>query len=406
MSEINELNVDPAAAAAASQPSPKRPPSLFARVLGVFVSAALIGVGGAYSLGVIGASASGAATKTTTVSQTAPLSAVPQSASATSGAALDAQGLAAKVDPAIVDVNTIFVSGNASGQAAGTGIILTSNGEVLTNNHVVEGATSISVQIHGRPGSYAAQVLGVDPTADVALIQVENVSGLPTATLADSSTVTVGEPVAAIGNAGGVGGTPSLNTGAVVALDQSITAAGGATPEHLTNLIESNAVIAPGDSGGPLVNAAGQVIGMTTAGQSSSRSSASAIGFAIPTDRALPIVNQVRAGQASSTVILGQVGYLGVRVTDLSSALARQLGLAAGVGALVTGVINGSPAAAAGLGRYAVITRVAGSTVTSAGALGDVLHGYKPGDQVQLTWLDPSGASHVTMVTLTTGPAI
>src|SRR5438309_231844 len=131
MSEINELNVDPAAAAAASQPSPKRPPNLFARVLGVFVSAALIGVGGAYSQGVIGASASGAATKTTAVSQTAPLSAVPQSASATSGAALDAQGLAAKVDPAIVDVNTIFVSGNASGQAAGTGIILTSNGEVL-----------------------------------------------------------------------------------------------------------------------------------------------------------------------------------------------------------------------------------------------------------------------------------
>jgi S1-C subfamily serine protease len=218
--------------------------------------------------------------------------------------------------------------------------------------------------------------------------------------------VGAGEAVAAIGNAGGVGGTPSFSSGTVVAVNQSITASGGSAPEHLTGMIESNATIAPGDSGGPLVNASGQVIGMTTAGQASYRSSASALGFAIPSNKALAIVNQVRSGQASSEVILGQVGYLGVRVTDLSSALARQLGLAASVGALVTGVVNGSPAAAAGLGRYAVITEVSGQTISSASTLGNVLHAYKPGDRVQITWTDPSGASHATSVTLTTGPAI
>jgi S1-C subfamily serine protease len=403
MLETHDLNVDQVAGAA---PPEKRPPSLRWRITALSAAAGVIAMAGAYGLGVLGTNAYPASAVTTSANQTTPLLSQPQSAAAVSGGAIDAQAVAAKVDPAVVDINTLFVSGNGSGQAAGTGIILTSNGEVLTNNHVVEGATSISVHVQGRSGSYPAQVLGVDPTADVALIQIEGVSGLPTATLADSSTVGAGEAVAAIGNAGGVGGTPSFSSGTVVAVNQSITASGGSAPEHLTGMIESNATIAPGDSGGPLVNASGQVIGMTTAGQASYRSSASALGFAIPSNKALAIVNQVRSGQASSEVILGQVGYLGVRVTDLSSALARQLGLAASVGALVTGVVNGSPAAAAGLGRYAVITEVSGQTISSASTLGNVLHAYKPGDRVQITWTDPSGASHATSVTLTTGPAI
>jgi S1-C subfamily serine protease len=403
MLETHDLNVDQVAGAA---PPEKRPPSLRWRITALSAAAGVIAMAGAYGLGVLGTNAYPASAVTTSANQTTPLLSQPQSAAAVSGGAIDAQAVAAKVDPAVVDINTLFVSGNGSGQAAGSGIILTSNGEVLTNNHVVEGATSISVHVQGRSGSYPAQVLGVDPTADVALIQIEGVSGLPTATLADSSTVGAGEAVAAIGNAGGVGGTPSFSSGTVVAVNQSITASGGSAPEHLTGMIESNATIAPGDSGGPLVNASGQVIGMTTAGQASYRSSASALGFAIPSNKALAIVNQVRSGQASSEVILGQVGYLGVRVTDLSSALARQLGLAASVGALVTGVVNGSPAAAAGLGRYAVITEVSGQTISSASTLGNVLHAYKPGDRVQITWTDPSGASHATSVTLTTGPAI
>jgi S1-C subfamily serine protease len=363
---------------------------------------ALIGVVGVLLLGSNTASAG----SSTELSATAPIVAVPQPASAFSGARVQASTVAAKVDAAVVDVNTVFQSATGSGTAAGTGIILTSTGEVLTNNHVVEGATSISVTIAGRAGSYTATVIGVDPTADVALIQINGVSGLPTAILADSSTLQTGESVVAIGNAGGVGGAPSVSQGTIVALGQSITATGGATPEQLTGLIQSNATIAPGDSGGPLVNSAGQVVGMITAGQSTSRNGATQVGFAIPTDNALAVVNQIRAGQASAQVILGQVGYLGITVTDITPAIAVQLGLNTTAGALVVGVATGSPADQAGFGQYAVITVVAGNVIGSTTDLGNVLHSYKPGDQVQVTWTDQASASHTSTITLTTGPAI
>jgi S1-C subfamily serine protease len=340
------------------------------------------------------------------LSATAPIIAVSQPASALNGGGVQASTIAANVDPAVVDINTVFQSASGSGTAAGTGIILTSTGEVLTNNHVVEGATSIMVTIAGHAGSYTASVIGVDPTADVALIQVNGVSGLPVATLADSATLQVGETVVAIGNAGGAGGTPSVTEGTIVALDQSITASGGATPEQLTGMIQSNASIAPGDSGGPLVNSAGQVVGMVTAGQSTSRNGATNIGFAIPADNALAVVNQIRAGQASSQVILGQIGYLGVSVTDLTPAIGAQLGLNITSGALVVGVGTGSPADQAGMARYGVITDVAGTPIGSTTDLGNVLHVYKPGDQVQVTWTDQASMSHTATITLTTGPAI
>jgi S1-C subfamily serine protease len=342
----------------------------------------------------------------TVLSATAPIAAVPQSASAFGGAGVQASAVAAMVDPAVVDINTVFQSGSGSGTAAGTGIVLTSTGEVLTNNHVVEGATSITVSIAGRAGTYTATVMGVDPTADVALIQVNGVSGLPTATLADSSTLQAGETVVAIGNAGGVGGAPSVSQGTIVALGQSITASDGSSSEQLTGVIQSDAAISPGDSGGPLVNAAGQVVGMITAGQSTSRNGATQIGFAIPTDDALAVVNQIRAGQAGSQVILGQVGYLGISVTDLTPAMAAQLGLNMTSGALVVGVITGSPADQAGLGQYSVITDVAGNSIASTTDLGNVLHSYKPGDQVQLTWTDRASTTHTATITLTTGPAV
>ena len=383
-------------------PPVKQPPSLAWRAGALAVAAAVIAMAGAVGLGLGGATASGSSV----LSANAPLVSVPQAPSAATGAGVDVQAIAAAVDPTVVDINTVFQSAGASGQAAGTGIILTSSGEVLTNNHVVEGATSITVTIAGHPGSYAAQVLGVDPTADVALVQVEGVSGLPTATLADSSTLTTGEPVVAIGNAGGVGGTPSVSQGMIVALNLSITASSGTSSERLTGLIQSNATIAPGDSGGPLVNSAGQVIGMTTAGQSSRQSTSTTVGFAIPSNAALAIVNQVRAGQASPQVILGQVGYLGVKVTDLTAQTASRLGLQQTSGALVVGVISGSPAQSAGLGRYSLITAVAGSSIASAADLGNALHSHQPGDQVKLTWVTPSGSAQTATVTLTNGPGI
>ncbi|MDQ6879002.1 MAG: trypsin-like peptidase domain-containing protein [Candidatus Dormibacteraeota bacterium] len=202
---------------------PRRGPRRLAIVATVV---ALIGLMAVILLGSNTASAG----SSTVLSATAPIAAVPQPASALGGASVQASAVAARVDPAVVDINTVFQTAGGSGTAAGTGIILTPTGEVLTNNHVVEGSTSITVQTAGRAGSYTAYVMGVDPSADVALIQIQGVSGLPTATLADSSTLLKGESVVAIGNAGGVGGAPSVTQGTIVALGQSITATGGATP--------------------------------------------------------------------------------------------------------------------------------------------------------------------------------
>ena len=388
--------------AAGSAPPPKSHRRLWRRLLAFSVTVALVAVIGAAFLRTNTATAG----TSTVLSATAPIVAVTQPASAYSGGALQASAIAATVDPAVVDINTVFQTATASGSAAGTGIIITSTGEILTNNHVVEGATSISVTIAGSATPYAARVLGVDPTADVALIQVDGVTGLPTATLANSSTLQTGEAVVAIGNAGGVGGAPSVSQGTIVALGQSITAGGGTTPEQLSGLILSNASIAPGDSGGPLVNSAGQVVGMITAGQSTSQNASTTIGYAIPTSNALSVVNQIRAGQASSAVILGQVGYLGISVTDLTPAIAAQLGLNATSGAVVVGVLSGSPAELAGLAQGAVITDIGGTPIGSSADLGNALHIHKPGDQAQVTWTDQAGTSHSTTITLTTGPAI
>ena len=386
-----------------SAPPPKAQPRRGARRLAF--GATLVALIGMVSVLLLGSN-SASAGNSTVLSATAAIAAVSQPASALGGGSVQASTIAARVDPALVDINTVFQTASGSGTAAGTGIILTSTGEVLTNNHVVDGATSITVQIAGGTAAYTASVIGVDPTADVALIQVNGVSGLPTATLADSSTLQAGETVVAIGNAGGVGGTPSVSQGTIVALGQSITATDGANSEQLTGVIQSNATIAPGDSGGALVNAAGQVVGMITAGQSTSRSGATQIGFAIPTDNALAVVDQIRAGQASSQVILGQVGFLGVSVTDLTPAIAAQLGLNTTSGALVVGVVSGSPADQAGMGQYFVITNVGGTPISSTTDLGSVLHAYKPGDQVQVTWTDQASTSHSATITLTTGPAI
>jgi S1-C subfamily serine protease len=309
--------------------------------------------------------------------------------------------VADKVSPAVVDINTVIGRG---GQAAGTGMILTSSGEVLTNNHVVQQATSIKVTIQGRANTYTATVLGVSPTADVALIQIQGVSGLPTVTLADSSSLSVGQSVVAMGNAGGQGGAPSVTEGSITALDQSITASDGNSSEQLSGLIQSDAQISAGDSGGPLVNASGQVIGMITAGATQGfRQTTTNVGFAIPSNTALGVVNDIRAGHASSSVIIGQSGMIGVTVTDLTAAAASQLGLNVSSGALVTSVVAGGPAQQAGIGRDSVITAVNGTTIDSSSALGPAIQTHKPGDHIQVKWVDQSG-SHTATLTLVPGP--
>ena len=228
------------------------------------------------------------------------------SGSTGSGSSSDVTSIASAVDPALVDINVTL--GYQSGQAAATGIVLTPSGLVLTNNHVVDGATAISATDVGNGQTYTATVVGYDRSHDMAVIQLNGASGLKTAQLGDSSKVTVGQSVVAIGNAGGAGGTPSAAGGQIVALNQQITAGdqGSSNTEQLTGLVQTNADIQPGDSGGPLVNSAGQVIGIDTAASSAnSFSSTETQGFAVPVNTAMAIVTQIQNHQASSTVHIG-----------------------------------------------------------------------------------------------------
>jgi S1-C subfamily serine protease len=302
---------------------------------------------------------------------------------------LDANAIAAMVSPAIVNINTIV----GSGQAAGTGQILTPDGEVLTNNHVVEGSSTINIAIAGRSVKYTAHVVGVAPAQDVALIQIEGVSGLPTVTIASSSTVRVGDPIVALGNALGLGGTPSVTTGNVIALNQTITASeGGSQSEQLTGMIQSDAPISPGDSGGPIVNSAGQVVGMITAGdvRGFRSQTTSTVDYSIPTDTAISYVNKIRSGEASSEITYGQVGFMGVSVRDATTGV---------TGAQVVTVQPGSPAESAGITAGAIITKVGGTKITTSASLGTAIRSHKAGDAVSVTWTDQRGA-HTTTLTL------
>jgi S1-C subfamily serine protease len=319
------------------------------------------------------------------------------SGSGTSTGPSDVSSIAAKVDPALVDINVTF---NGTGAGAGTGIVLTSDGEILTNNHVVEGATSIRVTDIGNGKTYGATVVGYDRSDDVAVIQLTDASGLQTATIGDSSHVAVGDGVVAIGNAGGTGGTPSATGGSVTALDQSITASDDVTgtSENLTGLIETDANIQPGDSGGSLVDTSGRVVGMdSAAAQGFTLSSQSNQGYAIPINKALSIASQIESGGGSSSVHVGPTAYLGVLVSSDGGSSAS--------GAVISSVVSGGPAADAGLTGGDVITSVAGNNVTSASDLTALIQQLKPGDGVQVGWTDSSGAAHTTTITLGAGPA-
>ena len=320
-----------------------------------------------------------------------------QPANPSTGGSLGSTAIAAKLDPAIVDVNTVV----GTGQAAGTGQIITSDGEILTNNHVVDRSTSIDVTIAGRSQTYSAHVIGVDPSADIALIKVDGVSGLPTVSFASSSSVKVGDQIYALGNALGQGGTPDVSRGSITALDQTITASeSGSKSEQLTGMLQSDATIYPGDSGGPLVNSSGQVVGMITAGDVQGfRSSASTVNYAIPSDTILSVVNQIRSGQASPEIIYGQTGYIGVTVQNVDANVASRLNLNVSSGALVQGVQSPSPAASAGITRNSVITSVGGTSINNIDDLGNTLLAHKPDERVSITWVN-QGGTHTATVTL------
>jgi len=367
--------------------------------------AILVGVGFAgYRLGNGGG--------TTAATQPIPKPAASSGVTAKAGT-LNVSAVTAKVEPGVVDITAVDGYGNST--SAGTGMVLTSSGEVLTNNHVIDGATSITAQVDGVGTKYTAKVIGYDPTSDVALLQLENVSGLHTITVGNSSSLEVGLPVVAIGNALDLPGRPTVTSGAITALNRAITASdqGNASSENLTGLVQSDASLCSGNSGGPLANSAGQVIAMNTAAATDSSSSCSTVAFSIPINRALAIASQIQQGQASSTVRIGLPAFIGIDVADASSAGSGANGLGGlgqfnppvSSGALVTAVLPQTAAQSAGLVAGDVITAANGTTITSESTLKAVVSALNPGQTISLTWVDSSDKTHTASVTLGSGPA-
>ena len=327
---------------------------------------------------------------------------------------LNEQSVANKVEPGVVDINSQLKYEN--GAAAGTGMVLSSNGLVLTNNHVVDGSTSLHATLVSSGKTYTAQVLGVDPVDDVALIKLVGASGLKTVSVGDSAKVSLGTGVVAIGNAGGTGGTPTVTSGTITALNRTITASdsgSGANSETLHGMLQTNAPIAAGDSGGPLANAAGQVIGMDTAANSQSLGGAGTnMGFAIPINRALGIARQIAGGKAGGHILLGQPGFMGIGVDSVSDAQQCLAQSGVGVnyqvpaksGALVCSVYPGTPAAKAGLAAGDVITSVNGQAVSSANGLTTIMRKYKPGNTISIGYVTANTRSHTSSLTLIAGP--
>jgi S1-C subfamily serine protease len=319
----------------------------------------------------------------------------------------DTNTIAAKVTPALVNIYTTIQTSTGSGQAAGTGMVISSSGEVLTNNHVIADASTVRVELVSSGAMHSAKVLGYDVKDDIALLQIDGVSDLPTVSFADASKVAVGDPVVAMGNAGGKGGQPTVSTGSVTATQQKVTAGdqGTGDSETLTGMIEISAPIEPGDSGGALANSNGQVIGMNTAAATSDRFSGqeSSTAFAIPINRAVRIATQIRDNQESANVHVGDRALLGVRVQDIETQTTN-CDVAVNSGAFVFQSESGSPADSAGLGKCDVITGVGGKNVASTSDLNAAMFQYHPDETVTVHWVDESGGSHSADVTLIAGP--
>jgi S1-C subfamily serine protease len=285
--------------------------------------------------------------------------------------------------------------GYQGGEAAGTGMVLTSSGEVLTNNHVIRGATSIKVVIPKTGHTYTARVVGYSVTADVAVLQLQGASNLKTVALGNSSTLRVGQAVTALGNANGTGLLSSA-TGRITGLGKTITATDDdGTSERLSGLIEVDAAVVAGDSGGPLLDGSGRVVGIDTAGSASYgfQEIARSDAYAIPINKAVAIAKQIEAGSSSATVHVGATAFLGIQVQATDS------------GPMIVGVVSGGPADSAGLTAGDVITALDGHAIASPTALTTRLQTLKPGAKVTLTVVGRDGASRAVTVTLGSGPA-
>ncbi len=294
----------------------------------------------------------------------------------------------------IVNINGAVEGGSVSG----TGIVISGDGLVLTNNHVVAGTTSLTAQVAGGGPVFPATVIGVDPTHDVAVVRLGGASGMTSAVLDTSGALAVGDAVTGLGNALGRNGAPVRASGAVTSLDETIQVsdASGSITETLDGVICFSARIEPGDSGGPLVNRAGRVVGMDTAGFRISTGSTSSGGCAIPITRAIAIAHEIIAGAPSPYIEGPHRAALGVRVALVAS----------GPGVRVLSVEPGGAAALAGIMPGDAVTSVGGVVTHSQPDLDVALRQHRPGDRVAVTWSDPATGPHAAAVTLSAGPPL
>ena len=267
--------------------------------------------------------------------------------------------------------------------AAGTGMVLTPSGRILTNNHVIAGATTIRVVVPNTRRRYAARVVGYDMADDLAVLQLRAAKNLRTVAVGSSAALTVGASVTAIGNSGGFGRLISVR-GSVIRLRKSITVQNSIGELHrLRGLIETNAALRPGDSGGPLLDSAGRVVGVNTAALPYGQRA-----YAIPIATATTVTKQIVMGRASSRVHIGATAFLGVLVQ----------------GTTIAEVLRGSPAQVAGLKPGDVLISIGGKRVTGAASINAALLARKPGQVVAVVFTDETGTRRTVRVRLATGP--
>jgi S1-C subfamily serine protease len=315
----------------------------------------------------------------------------PAVAASPAGAAGHALLAAKKPNPNVGIVDIYTTLGYQNGVAAGTGMILSRSGEVLTNNHVISGATSFKVVDVVTHRKYAASVVGYSVSHDVAVLQLTHATGLQTIRLGRTTKLRVGQQVVARGNARGRGGAPKAAQGRVIALHRQIVAKDDSgNAETLTNVIATNAPVEPGDSGGPLEDALGRAIGMVTAGSTSGPHR----GFAITIKHALLYANAIARGKSSATIHVGPTAFLGVGLDDSSN----------GAGAEITQVIPDGAADAAGLVTGDVITSLNGITITSSADVRKEVLSLVPGQSVAIGWTDSSGTAQTGTITPASGP--
>lgn len=317
--------------------------------------------------------------------------------------------VAEKVSPSVVSILTetrseSWFGQSATSSSAGTGVIVTKDGYILTNKHVIDGAEKISVMLDNGTtyDSNEVELIGVDPSNDIAFIKIKGATDLPYSELGDSKTLKIGQRVIAIGNALGQYQN-TVTEGIISGTGRSIVASDstGTNAESLTDMIQTDASINAGNSGGPLVNAAGQIVGINTAVASTTQ--AQGIGFAIPISSIKGLLKTIiETGKADRA-------YLGVYYTTLTPSVAKNNNLSVTTGAYVhnnsggSAVISGSPAEKAGLKDNDIIVKVGNTEVGSAGSLATLIGEYAVGDEVEIT-VNRDGSEIKLTVTLETYP--